>query len=115
VGGTVRDALLGRSITDLDFAVEGVPAETVARAVQHEHGGELITHGAFGTTTLTTRDGVEIDIAGTRRENYVRPGALPEVTPGPIARDLQRRDYTINAIALQVSPGPVRLLDPLGG
>lgn len=115
VGGIVRDALLGRSLSDLDVAVDGVPATMLAQALQKKFGGEIITHEAFGTTTLRTEKGMLVDIAGTRLETYAHPGALPEVSPGPISRDLQRRDYTINAIAVQVSPQPPRLLDPLGG
>jgi len=115
VGGMVRDALLGRSITDLDLAVEGVPARILAEGLQRTYGGDIISHDAFGTTELRTDSGMTIDIAATRFETYSHPGALPEVSPGPITRDLQRRDYTINALAVQVSPQPPRLLDPLGG
>lgn len=115
VGGMVRDALLGRSLSDLDLAVEGVPARILAEALQNVYGGDIISHESFGTTTLRTDSGMIVDIAGTRFESYAHPGALPEVSPGPISRDLQRRDYTINALAVQVSPQPPRLLDPLGG
>ncbi len=115
VGGMVRDALLGRSLSDLDLAVEGVPARILAEALQNVYGGNIISHETFGTTTLRADNGMIIDIAGTRFESYSHPGALPEVSPGPISRDLQRRDYTINALAVQVSPQPPRLLDPLGG
>lgn len=115
VGGMVRDALLGRSLGDLDLAVEGVPATILAEALRGRYGGDIITHEAFGTTSVRTDSGMLIDIAGTRFETYAHPGALPEVIPGPISRDLQRRDYTVNALAVQVSPKPPRLLDPLGG
>lgn len=115
VGGMVRDALLGRSLKDLDLAVEGVPTRILAEALQKQYGGQIVSHDAFGTTTLRTESGMLVDLAGTRYETYAHPGALPEVSPGPISRDLQRRDYTINALAVQVSPPPARLLDPLGG
>jgi tRNA nucleotidyltransferase (CCA-adding enzyme) len=48
---------------------------------------------------------VRYDIARTRRERYAHPGALPDVEPAPIEEDLQRRDFTVNAIALALS-GP---------
>lgn len=115
VGGIVRDALLGRSLSDLDIAVDGVPSSMLAEALQKQFGGHIVIHELFGTTELRTDKGLLVDIAGTRLETYAHPGALPEVSPGPISRDLQRRDYTINAIAVQVSPQPARLLDPLGG
>src|SRR6185369_1698085 len=52
--------------------------------------------------------------AGSRRETYGRPAALPRVEPAPIAEDLARRDFTINSMALELAPG-ARLLDPFGG
>lgn len=115
VGGMVRDALLGRSLSDVDLAVEGTTASRLAADLQERFGGEASSHDSFGTTTLMTGDGLLVDIAGTRRESYAHPGALPQVTPGTIARDLLRRDYTVNAMAVRVSPAPPELLDPTGG
>lgn len=115
VGGTVRDALLGRSLVDLDLAVEGVPAQDLAAELVRRHGGRLSGHETFGTTTILLPDGNHIDIAGTRSEQYRHPGALPMVQPGSIRRDLQRRDYTINAMAVRIAPGPLELLDPHDG
>ena len=62
-------------------------------------GGELKVHDRFGTSTVRL-DGFSYDIARTRRETYARPGALPDVVPAPLAEDLHRRDFTVNAIAL---------------
>jgi tRNA nucleotidyltransferase (CCA-adding enzyme) len=94
VGGAVRDLLLGGAPTDLDLAVEGDAAALAALL-----GGELKVHDRFGTSTVRL-DGFDYDIAGTRRETYARPGALPDVVPAPLAEDLHRRDFTVNAIAL---------------
>jgi tRNA nucleotidyltransferase (CCA-adding enzyme) len=56
---------------------------------------------------------LQIDLARSRTETYAHPGALPDVTPAPIADDLARRDFTVNAIAVPLSGGePV---DPQGG
>jgi len=97
VGGAARDLLLGGAPVDLDLAVEGDPAAFAASL-----GGELRVHDRFGTSTVTL-DGFTYDIARTRRETYARPGALPDVEPAPLAEDLHRRDFTVNAVALALA------------
>jgi tRNA nucleotidyltransferase (CCA-adding enzyme) len=97
VGGAVRDLLLGSAPVDLDLAVEGDPA-SLATSLE----GDLKVHDRFGTSTVTL-DGFTYDIARTRRETYARPGALPDVEPAPLAEDLNRRDFTVNAIALALA------------
>jgi tRNA nucleotidyltransferase (CCA-adding enzyme) len=100
VGGAVRDLLLGRQPHELDFVVEG-DAVAVARRI----GGRVIAHERFGTATVSV-DGVTFDLASARRERYPRPGALPEVDLGASLReDLERRDFTVNAIALHLADG----------
>ena len=97
VGGAVRDLLLGGAPIDLDLAVEGDAAAFAASL-----GGHLKVHDRFGTSTVTL-DGFTYDIARTRRETYAQPGALPDVEPAPLAEDLHRRDFTVNAIALALA------------
>jgi tRNA nucleotidyltransferase (CCA-adding enzyme) len=97
VGGAVRDLLLGGAPLDLDLVVEGD-----ARAVASELGGELRAYDRFGTATVVL-DGFSYDIARARRETYAYPGALPDVEPAPLAEDLLRRDFTVNAIALALT------------
>jgi tRNA nucleotidyltransferase (CCA-adding enzyme) len=114
VGGAVRDLLLGRRTVDLDVAIEG-DARAVARELAVRLGGEAVEHERFGTATLRGGD-LSLDLAATRRETYVEPGALPEVLPAGLAEDLGRRDFTINAMALDLNgPEPGRLEDPHGG
>jgi tRNA nucleotidyltransferase (CCA-adding enzyme) len=73
-------------------------------------------HGRFGTASLHTPDGGRIDVAASRSESYAHPGALPRVAPASIQEDLARRDFTINALALEIAPARTpRLLDPFGG
>ena len=97
VGGAVRDALIGREPRDLDLVVDG-DAEAVARRL----GAGAVTHDRFGTATAAG----DVNIAGTRRERYERPGALPEVELGvPLEEDLARRDFTVNAIAVRLADG----------
>ncbi len=112
VGGAVRDWLLrAPAVDDLDIAVEG-DAGAFALALAAQHGGEIERHARFNTARWTCR-GVTVDLAMSRAERYARPAALPDVEPAPLATDLLRRDFSINAIALRLSDGA--LIDPLGG
>jgi tRNA nucleotidyltransferase (CCA-adding enzyme) len=99
VGGAVRDLLMGGAPVDLDLVVEG-DADALARAL----GGTLTGHDRFGTATVLL-DGFVYDIARSRRETYAHPGALPDVEPAPLAEDLLRRDFTVNAIAIALNDG----------
>jgi tRNA nucleotidyltransferase (CCA-adding enzyme) len=115
VGGAVRDLMLGASSVDLDVALEG-DALAAAWELAERLGGRAMTHERFGTATVRTDDGLVVDLAGTRRETYPAPGALPEVEPAPLPDDLARRDFTINAMAVGLSGddrGAVH--DPHGG
>jgi tRNA nucleotidyltransferase (CCA-adding enzyme) len=112
VGGAVRDWLLdARGIDDLDITIEG-DAGAFATALATTHGGDVQTHARFNTARWTF-GGVPVDLTTSRTERYAHPGALPQVEPSPIAVDLQRRDFAINAIALNLSDGA--LLDPFDG
>jgi tRNA nucleotidyltransferase (CCA-adding enzyme) len=105
VGGVVRDLLLGVEPAGiLDVVVEG-DAVAVARRAAERVGGRVVVHERFGTATVTV-DGGGFDIAASRRESYARPGALPDVEVGaPLREDLARRDFTVNAIALDLRSG----------
>jgi tRNA nucleotidyltransferase (CCA-adding enzyme) len=104
VGGAVRDALLGRTPHELDFVVVG-DAVAVARRAAERLGGRVVVHDRFGTATVEA-PGATFDLAGARRERYAQPGALPDVELGATLReDLERRDFTVNAIALHLSDG----------
>jgi tRNA nucleotidyltransferase (CCA-adding enzyme) len=77
-------------------------------------GGADAEHERFGTVKVEV-DGHQLDIATARRESYPHPGALPVVAPaGEIEADLERRDFTINAMAIPLSDQP-RLVDPRNG
>lgn len=108
VGGAVRDLLLGRPRADVDVVVLGDATELATRL-----GGAGTEHERFGTAKVEV-DGHEIDIATARSETYPRPGALPVVAPAQsIEEDLDRRDFTINAIAISLDRS--ELIDPRGG
>jgi len=115
VGGVARDLLLKRETWDLDLTVEG-DGIAFARLVAHRYGAGLAVFERFGTARLAFPDGLKMDIATTRRESYAQPAVLPTVQPASIEEDLTRRDFSINAIAVQLNPRQFgRLLDPYGG
>jgi tRNA nucleotidyltransferase (CCA-adding enzyme) len=115
VGGVARDLLLKRENLDLDLTVEG-DGIAFARLVADRYGAGLAVFERFATARLAFPDGLKMDIATTRRESYAQPAVLPTVQPASIEEDLSRRDFTINAIAVQLNPRQFgRLLDPYGG
>jgi tRNA nucleotidyltransferase (CCA-adding enzyme) len=95
VGGSVRDLILEREFVDVDLATDGDTRKLAVRLGSPQPLGE----SRFSTLRVINT-GVRYDIARTRSEHYAYPGALPEVKPAPIAIDLLRRDFTINAFAL---------------
>lgn len=114
VGGAVRDLLLNIPIRDLDLVVEGeanLLADKLAKAIS----GKVISLSQFNTAKIVFPDG-EIDLVSARSEIYPDPGELPVVKLGSIQDDLLRRDFTINAMAIRLSPGQFgTLLDPCNG
>jgi tRNA nucleotidyltransferase (CCA-adding enzyme) len=107
VGGAVRDLLLERAPRELDVVVEG---DVGALAARLAGGGEHVVHERFGTATVSD-GGCRWDLAAARGETYARPGALPDVFAAGIEQDLQRRDVTVNAIALDLTSGRLRMAD----
>ena len=115
VGGVVRDLLLKRENWDLDLTVEG-DGIAFARLVADRYRAGLAVFERFATARLEFPDGLKLDIATTRRESYAQPAVLPTVQPASIEEDLYRRDFTINAIAMQLNSGQFgRLLDVYRG
>ncbi len=77
--------------------------------------GRLRRFPPFGTAKLLG-EGWSLDLASARKESYPRPGALPRVGPGTLQDDLFRRDFAINALAVDLSPPRLGgLVDPFGG
>lgn len=114
VGGAVRDLLRGKRAIDVDLAVEG-DAHEIARRLARRTGGEALPNERFGTAVLRL-DGFTCDLATTRRERYLHPGALPVVEPAPLEEDLARRDFSVNAMAIGLTGEDLGCLrDPHGG
>jgi tRNA nucleotidyltransferase/poly(A) polymerase len=112
VGGPVRDLLLHRGVIDVDLTLEE-GASTLARAVAKRIDGRVRSFPQFLTYKVTAPQLPEIDIATARKERYRHPGALPTVTEGRLKDDLLRRDFSINAMALDIMNNEVH--DPAGG
>jgi poly(A) polymerase len=112
VGGTVRDALLGRPAEDLDFATDAGP-EQVLELVGPVADATWTTGIEFGTVGVQLA-GMRCEITTYRADRYDRVSRNPVVRYGEsLTDDLRRRDFTMNAMALSV-PGRV-FTDPYGG
>ncbi len=115
VGGFVRDLILGRKNYDVDIVLEG-DATLFAKQVAKELGAKVHTFDRFKTATLVFSDGTRIDMASARTEVYRAPGAFPEVDMAPLKKDLFRRDFTINTLAVKINASDFgRLIDFFGG
>jgi len=115
-GGAVRDMLGGFPIRDLDFTVEG-NALKIAKAVSDELEAEIVKSDSNRKTAdLLSPGGVTFEIGMARTERYGKIASKPQVTPATIQEDLQRRDFTINALALSLNRASRGLLlDPTNG
>jgi len=129
VGGIVRDLLLQRPNYDVDFVVEG-DAIKLAESLCAMAGGDVKSFVPFGTakwrldSETVSIPGADVDslpdhvdFATARNEFYNHPTALPSVYGSSIKLDLHRRDFTINTLAIQISPraAAYRLQDFYGG
>ncbi len=115
VGGFVRDLLLGVDNLDLDLVVEGNGIDFAYR-VAKKFGARVRPHHQFGTAVVVLPGGLKFDIATARTEYYEYPAALPTVELGSIKKDLYRRDFTINALAIRINEkGFGELMDFFGG
>ncbi len=115
VGGSVRDALLGRSSPDLDFTTDARPEQVqqIARPLADAIWDTGIEFGTVGVG----KDDHRLEITTFRADTYDQVSRNPEVRFGDrLEDDLVRRDFTANAMAVRVTPsGPGEFLDPLGG
>ena len=115
VGGTVRDAVLGRSTTDLDFTTDARP-ETV-QAIMRPWADALWDTGIDFGTVGVGKAGHRLEITTFRADSYDQVSRNPRVQYGDrLEDDLVRRDFTANAMAVRITAeGPGEFLDPLNG
>ena len=115
VGGIVRDLFLRQRNLDVDIVVEG-DGITFAGLVVRKLGGRMRTHQKFGTAVVVLPNGLKIDVATARLEYYESPGSLPTVELSSIKKDLYRRDFTINTLAVRLNRKRFgQLIDFFGG
>lgn len=116
IGGWVRDLLLHRESTDIDIVVVGSGirlAEAVAQRLGH--GAHLSVFRTYGTAQVK-KGGMEVEFVGARRESYQHDSRNPHVEDGTLEDDQNRRDFTINAMAVCLNREHyAELLDPFGG
>jgi len=116
VGGYVRDRLLGRPTKDIDIVCVGDGirlAETVASKLYPRP--KVAVYSRFGTAMLR-HDDMEVEFVGARRESYSHDSRNPEVEQGSLMDDQNRRDFTINALAVSLNEETFgQILDSFGG
>jgi tRNA nucleotidyltransferase (CCA-adding enzyme) len=115
-GGAMRDMLRGAPIRDLDFTVER-DAVKYGKALASALGGKVISEDSLKRWVELELPGtVRASVANARTEKYSKGGGKPQIAPAAIHEDLNRRDLTINAIALSLNRGSRGLLiDPANG
>lgn len=116
VGGYVRDLIIGRHSKDIDFVTVGSGIE-LAEAVAARIGkkAHLAVYRNYGTAQVHSGS-LELEFVGARKESYNRNSRNPIVEDGTLDDDLSRRDFTINAMAVSVTPDSFgALIDRFGG
>jgi putative nucleotidyltransferase with HDIG domain len=117
VGGFVRDKLLGRETRDMDFVTGGDGIDLARRVAEaFPDLPQVNYYKNFGTAHIRTSDGFDLEFVGARKESYSPHSRKPVVSPGTLQDDQNRRDFTINAMAVELGKEKFgELIDPFSG
>ena len=116
IGGYVRDLLLSRPSKDIDIVCVGSGIDLAKRVKKHlGEEASLTTYGRFGTAAVKWK-AFELEFVGARRESYRSDSRKPTVEDGTLEDDQNRRDFTINALAISLNKEDLgQLVDPFDG